>query len=103
MTFEEARREILAAIDGSTNALHVSHLFPRLADTTAEIAFEELEIDSLSMVEISLTLEERTGVELDLGDFVAHPGVNALAGVLVLVQASSGPVSQQAVKRMAQN
>ena len=49
---------------------------------TADVSFAELELDSLSAMELCMNVEEAAGVEVELGDLVLHPSVNALAAVL---------------------
>lgn len=51
----------------------------KLADPSADLSFAELEIDSLAAAEVSTLIEDKTGVACDIGDFLLHASVNALA------------------------
>jgi acyl carrier protein len=79
MTFEEVRAILVAALDNSGNALHNPRLASRLADATQDVAFGEFDLDSLAAIEICMEVEEKTGIEIDLGDLAQYGSVNALA------------------------
>lgn len=82
MTYDEARSQVLTAIGENTSMLNDPAIARRLTDPRNEIAFEDLEFDSLTAMEFCLTLESNTGQIIEPGDLVAHPGVNALATFL---------------------
>ena len=82
MTFAEARDQILSAIEFASGALNREHVAKKLADRDADIEFAELGLDSLAAMEICLEIEDKTGLEIDLGDPAKHPSVNALANYL---------------------
>jgi acyl carrier protein len=58
---------------------NVPSIQPRMNDQTADIRFDELEIDSLAVAEISMMIEDECGYVCDLGDFLAYPSVQSLA------------------------
>ena len=83
MTPEEARRIIVAAVDKVTHAFNAPGLLARRDDPSADIAFSELEMDSLSAMEICMAIEEASGIEIDLADLAAERSVNGLARLLL--------------------
>jgi acyl carrier protein len=52
-------------------------------DPAEDVAFADLDIDSFTAIEVALAIEDRTGVELDLGDLLAYDSLNALAHTIV--------------------
>ena len=54
----------------------------RLADPSGDVAFDELEVDSLAAAELCIAIEDKTGVICDIGDLVLYKSVNALAAHL---------------------
>jgi acyl carrier protein len=89
MIYDEARAHILAAIDKSSPMLNDPAIARRLADPRNEIAFEDLGFDSLTAMEICLTLEDATGQFIEPGDLLLYPGINALAAFMCSGQARS--------------
>jgi len=83
MTPEEARRIIVAAVDKVIHAFNAPGLLARRDDPSADIAFSELEMDSLSAMEICMAIEEASGIEIDLADLAAERSVNGLARLLL--------------------
>jgi acyl carrier protein len=79
MTYDEARAHVLAAIDLNTPILNDPHVARLLADPAIEVPFDELDLDSLTAMEICLTLEDTTGQFIEPGDLILYPGINALA------------------------
>jgi acyl carrier protein len=82
MTYDEARAHILAAIDLNTPILNDPRVARLLADPVNEVAFDDLDLDSLTAMEICLTIEDRTGVLVEPGDLIACTGINGLASLL---------------------
>ena len=82
MTSDEARAHILTAIEHSTPILNHPRIARRLSDPLNEIAFADLDLDSLTSMEICLTIEDRTGQLIEPGDLLLYPGINALAAFL---------------------
>src|SRR6478672_3253181 len=87
MTFDEARRQVLEAIDYTTSALNDKRFAEFVRGSAGDLAFADLDLDSLASMEICRLLEEQTGVEVDLGDLVAQGSVNSLA---LMIAARSG-------------
>lgn len=79
MTYDDIRGHILAAIDLTTPILNDPEIARRLTDPNNEVLFSDLELDSLTAMEVCLTIEDRTGHLIELGDLVVYPGINALA------------------------
>jgi acyl carrier protein len=79
MTFEEARRQIVAELHEANGFLNDQRFSARMKDASSDIPFEEFGLDSLSTMEICMAVEEKVGIEIDLGDLVRFPSVNALA------------------------
>lgn len=79
MTFEEARSEIVAALHAANGYLNDRRFAGRLESKEADVPFEEFDLDSLSTMEVCMEVEEKVGIEIDLGDLVRFPSVNALA------------------------
>lgn len=79
MTPAEARQLIIKAMEEALSISNVPAIQPRMADLSADIRFDELEIDSLAIAEISMMIEDETGYACDLGDFLAYPSVQSLA------------------------
>jgi acyl carrier protein len=82
MNFAEARAQILSAIDFASGALNQEHIAQKLDKQDADIDFSELDLDSLAAMEVCMEIEDKTGIEIDLGDLAQHPSVNALAAFL---------------------
>ena len=53
-----------------------------MADADADATFVELQIDSLSTLDLCLALEQKFGVPLEPAHLVRHPSVNALSRYL---------------------
>jgi acyl carrier protein len=82
MTYEEARAHVLAAIDLNTPILNDPRIAHQLADAANDVAFADLDLDSLTSMEICLTIEDRTGLLIEPGDLVACTGINGLAALM---------------------
>jgi len=57
-------------------------LLARLDDPACDCSFDELGFDSLARMELSIWLQIEVGVEIEEGDVLDHPSVNALAAFL---------------------
>jgi len=79
MKFEEARAQVISAIQFATCGYNKDLIASKLADEYADLAFSELEFDSLAAMELCIEIEDRTGVEIDLGELALYPSVNDLA------------------------
>jgi acyl carrier protein len=82
MTFEETRDRIFAALHAAGGLLNDPVMARKSRDRAADVNFSDLELDSLSAMELCMKVEEDIGVEIDLGDLALHPSVNALAAAL---------------------
>ncbi len=79
MQESEARRAIVEALDKVWGALNIAEFAPSLDDPKSDLTFEAVGLDSLTGLEFCLEVEDRTGVELDLGHLLQHDSVNRLA------------------------
>jgi acyl carrier protein len=61
----------------------IEKLGPDRADITREASFEELDIDSLDLVELSQMAQEEWGVELEARDFSGVLTVGAAIDLIV--------------------
>ena len=74
-----ARQAIFASIQFATGALNVPELARIELEPDTDLEFAALTFDSLAMMEFCMELEDKVGIEIDLGDLAAHPSVNRLA------------------------
>ena len=88
MTFGAARKHILKAINATTSILDEPRFAACVADPGQNIPFADLELDSLAAMEICMELEEKAGIEIDLGDLAVYPSVNELAEHVATVLAA---------------
>jgi acyl carrier protein len=79
MNFEEARKHILAAIHSASSVLDEPRYAGLATMPEMDVGFDDLGLDSLAAMEICMALEEKAGIEIDLGDLAIHPSVNMLA------------------------
>jgi acyl carrier protein len=79
MTFQEARKHILAAIHSASSVLDEPRYAGLATTPDMDVAFDDLGLDSLAAMEICMELEDKAGIEIDLGDLAIHPSVNLLA------------------------
>jgi len=79
MKFEDARAQIIVAIDAATSILSEPRFAGRIRDPEFDVEFADLGLDSLAAMEICMELEEKAGIEIDLGDLAIHPSLNMLA------------------------
>jgi acyl carrier protein len=82
VTFLEARKRVLQALDAATDIFHDVHFNRRLDDPAIDQTFSELELDSLSIVQCCQALEEDTQIDIDPADLAVHNSVNQLAWYL---------------------
>jgi acyl carrier protein len=90
MNFEDARKQVIAAIHFATGALNEQQVANKLAERDGDVQFSEFEFDSLAAMEMCLEIEDKTGIEIDLGDLAQHSSVNALARFMVGAVQSDG-------------
>ncbi len=81
LSFFEARQHILDAVQATRGLLNDPALAPFL-HSDRDITFVELEFDSLTAIEFCLEIEDRIGIEIDPGDLLSNPSVNALSSLL---------------------
>jgi acyl carrier protein len=79
MKFEDARKHILAAIHSASSVLDNPRYVGLATTPDMDVGFDDLGLDSLAAMEICMELEEKAGIEIDLGDLAIHPSVNLLA------------------------
>jgi acyl carrier protein len=63
VNIDEARGVLSKAIEKATG---------KVVDTSSDASFASLKLDSLSMMEITMDVEDQTGIGVDLADL--HPG-----------------------------
>jgi acyl carrier protein len=78
MSAFDARESILQALQ-QTGILSPEALKTVQADESADIDFESLDIDSLSVFDLCLSLEEISGVEIEPEDFIDNRTLSSLA------------------------
>jgi len=83
MKFEEARVQVVSALRSATFGLNDELIASKLADKDVDLAFSELEFDSLAAMQLCIEIGDTTGVEIDLGDLALHSSVNSLAKFMV--------------------
>jgi acyl carrier protein len=83
MKFEEARAQVISALRSATFGYNDEVIASKFADKDGDLAFSELELDSLSAMQLCIEIEDTTGVEIDLGDLALHASVNGLAKFMV--------------------
>jgi acyl carrier protein len=86
MNLDQAREQILLAIHSVTTAIDDA----RVSRTNEDLAFADLDIDSLAAMKMCLELEAATGFEFDLGDLARHPSINRLAAFIVSRSSDNG-------------
>jgi acyl carrier protein len=79
MTFLEARKKVVGALDTAANVLNDADLGTALRDPGADVRFADLKLDSLAAIECCLMLEDDTMIEIDPADLAIHDSVNRLA------------------------
>jgi acyl carrier protein len=84
----EARQAIVEALDKVSGALGIAEFAPALNDPQRDITFASVGLDSLTGLEFCLEIEDRTGLELDLGHLLTHHSVNRLAAFIAGTLAS---------------
>jgi len=87
MNFQEARKHILAAIHSTSSVLDEPRFVGLATTLDMDVGFDDLGLDSLGAMEICMALEEKAGIEIDLGDLAVHPSVNLLAKHVVKTRA----------------
>lgn len=60
-----------------------------LAELGPDVVLEHLDLDSLALIELTLTLQKRLGVALATGDITPQHTVEQAAGVLTDAQAKA--------------
>jgi len=81
--FLAARASIVGALmDNPVVAVTDADVLARLADPARDCTFEELELDSLSRMELIVHLQDEFGIELDDLEMDEYSSVNALARFL---------------------
>ncbi len=91
MKYEQARDHVISAIQFATGALNKEGVANKLAKPGGDMDFAELDLDSLAAMEMCLEIEDKTGIEIDLGDLAQHPSVNALAKFMVARAPADAP------------
>ena len=82
MTFEEARGQLISALQLTAGVLDCKSVAGKLAE--GDVALAELELDSLVAMELCIELESSMGVRLDLDDLAAHPSIDRIARLLAV-------------------
>ena len=82
LNFPEARRHVLAALDAACDLKNDARFAGARASAEIDIRLAELGLDSMYAMELSMEIEARTGVEVDLADLASSGSVNRLAELL---------------------
>ena len=83
MQRDEARAMLVETLDEAMGVLSDQRFFERLKQPDADLALEEMEIDSLSVMDWQLKIEERTGLDLDPGVIMRYATLNELTDFIV--------------------
>jgi acyl carrier protein len=83
VTFLEARKTVLRALDATTDIFDEAHLNRTISNPDADLTFLELELDSLAAVECCQALEHDIDIDIDPADLAIHDSINKLARYLV--------------------
>jgi acyl carrier protein len=83
VTFLEARKTVLRALDATTDIFDEAHLSRTINNPDADLTFLELELDSLAAVECCQALEHDIDIDIDPADLAIHDSINKLARYLV--------------------
>jgi acyl carrier protein len=78
MSVSERRQDIIAAL----TRLRLLDGRSDLAAGEADLNFVDLGMDSLTVLDFCMQLEDRTGLSIEPADLVGHPSLNALAALL---------------------
>lgn len=82
MSETELRTVIVNALNEWLVAADHPEWAARLADPETDVAFAELDVDSLAAAEIAMTIEDETGYECDITDLNSHPTLMSLSRFL---------------------
>lgn len=77
----DLRGLVVAAIDRATATLNRPDLARELAEGR-DIAFDRLEMDSLSLFEVVMEIEDQLGLELDADEVIRQGSVDGLVAYL---------------------
>jgi len=83
MTFLEARKKVVQALDAATDVFNDVEFSRRLHDPTVDVSFAELELDSLAAIECCLALEDNISIDVDPADLAVHNSINKLANYII--------------------
>ncbi len=72
---------VIEALNKATGILNEPEMARRILGG-GDVRFDEMEIDSLSLFEVIMEVEERLGIELDADLVAAQPSIDAFAGYL---------------------
>ena len=79
MTFLEARKKVLRALDIATDIFNDARISSKLRDPSIDLTFAELEFDSLAAIECCMALEDDINIDIDPADLTIHDSINKLA------------------------
>ena len=77
----DIRKTVIAALDKSINVLRDPEIGPRLLKGE-DVAFDDMELDSLSVFEVLMFVEEELGIELETDEIEDIETVNGLVDFL---------------------
>jgi acyl carrier protein len=83
LTLDEARSVLVEALNDTAHSFDSSAVSGRLRTPGADIALNELELDSLDMVEWTVEIEKRCGVALDTADLAGLTNLSDVSALLV--------------------
>jgi acyl carrier protein len=82
MTFLEARKKVLQALDATT-LINEPGFSAKLNDPDIDFTFVELQLDSFAAIECCMALENDIKIEIDPADLTVHNSINKLAEHIV--------------------
>lgn len=83
MNEQEARALIIAALHKTANVFNNPSVSDRLQDGHSDVTMEELQLDSLDIVEWGLEIETQTELNIDPAELNGAQGLNDVVAVVV--------------------
>ena len=83
MNDQEARKVIVAALHKTANVFNSPTVSDRLQDPSSNVTMEELQLDSLDMVEWGVEIETQTGLTIDPGELNGAHSLQDIVKVVV--------------------
>lgn len=84
MNREEVRQLVVEALHQTANVFNNPAVTDRLRDPDGDVRLDEMQLDSLDLVEWSVAIENRTGLVIDPGEMA---GAAQLSDIVAFVHA----------------